>query len=350
MRTPILRVALVCAALLSPIAHAQEPVYRFHTEGGSSRAQSDYRHLNEVLSQYSQDTPFAEDYSGDISIWCRDIMAILDQSQRRADNLYASDRIIDAARELWLGLRRAQEHLGPGTFGRSITARTVWYGNILAKKLFPVAERASTNMRTFSLFISEYYKLIRTAYEIDTSYSFEYGNCYECRDGRLQEFEQRLVMLAQNELKVVLDGLLVRGGPPIPLGSSDGAMYLTAETLTLSFAADILYASPYRNAYACVIGELLALRDNLANGTYSGPVEAIEESAYETRELIQRMSFHSCWGGGYEPVYPDADGPNGPGRYRHDPDRERRGYDGDDEYGHRGLQTYSSQPRRLSDR
>jgi hypothetical protein len=157
-------------------------------------------------------------------------------------------------------------------------------------------------MRTYSLFFTEYYKLVRYAYELDNSYTFQDGNCYECSQGRIQQYEEKLVQLAQSELQVVLNGLLDNEGPPTPLGSSDGAMYLTAMTLTSAFAADLLAQSPYRNSYACVIGELLEIRDNLANGSYSGPVEAVEETAYDARGIIPRITFHSCWGGGWNPA------------------------------------------------
>lgn len=222
-----------------------------------------------------------------ISAWCNDRLFILRQAKITASTHAFRGDYITAVNTLIQGLVQAQS----GGYGSNppMTQKLISRGVTIGSKLKQELSRDLNGMKGTTLLLENYYSLIEyVANYIDLPY-YTPGHCGYCNHHNTTDFENALIEMASEQLKLVNDALLVPG-TVIPIGPSN--LYLKAAEMITYFASFDVRSSLFANYYACQIKKLNLLHSQLvAFNSIAQDEYAKQQMIYTSYNTLENVIF-----------------------------------------------------------
>jgi len=216
-----------------------------------------------------------------ISAWCNDRLFILKQAKMAASNHVFRGDYISAANTLIQGLIQAQS--GGYGYNPPMTQKLISRGVTIGNKLKQELSRDLNGMKGTTLLLENYYNLIEyVANYVDAPYYIP-GHCGYCNHHNTADFENALIEMASEQLKLVNDALLVPG-TVIPMGPSN--LFLNTAEMITYFASFDVRSSLFANYYACQIRELDFLHSQLV------AFNSTTQNEYSKQQMIY-TSYHT---------------------------------------------------------
>lgn len=229
-----------------------------------------------------------------INLWCNNRLLILRRSKIQASQAIMRGNFKLAQEILVAGLVTSNNMGGYG-YNPPLTQVVLGRGIKLAQNLKSAVAGEANSDKAITHFLESYYNLIELiATSIDIPF-YNPGTCGYCRSTSTEAFENAVIEMAKEQIKMVNNKLLVRGSY-VPFGPSK--LYLKAAELMSYFASFDLRSTLYVNYYACAINELNYIHAELVaiNSLPNSNENTRQQMVFQTASSLERLIFElGCW-------------------------------------------------------